>query len=217
MTTTVEPEYDHASGLLQDMIRRNRNGEKFGVYAVCSAHPSVVDAACGSPWRTAQSCLSSRHRARSISSAVTRDRRPINSLSLFTPQLNKRDCEGNACCWAETISGRIRGGSSGLIGVGRVSNYQIVVSSIMGDTGKMNGSFHMQQRSAGFYSGKGNRQPQKKANNSSRTLLQAGAESASLVLRIRKTAWTDFSSGATRRQVRADLTLGRPASHNFKR
>ena len=45
MTTTVEPEYDHASGLLQDMIRRNRNGEKFGLYAVCSAHPSVVDAA----------------------------------------------------------------------------------------------------------------------------------------------------------------------------
>ena len=45
MTTTVEPEYDHASGLLQDMIRRNRNGEKFGLYAVCSAHPSVIDAA----------------------------------------------------------------------------------------------------------------------------------------------------------------------------
>ncbi len=57
---------------------------------------------------------------------------------------------------------------------------QNVVWFIMGGTSKMNSPFHMQQRSAGFYSGKGNRQPQKKANNSSRTLLQAGAESASL-------------------------------------
>lgn len=45
MTTTVEPKHDHASSLLQDVIRCNRNGEKLGVYAVCSAHPSVIDAA----------------------------------------------------------------------------------------------------------------------------------------------------------------------------
>jgi len=38
-----------------------------------------------------------------------------------------------------------------LIGVGRVPNYQIVVSTIMGDTSKMNGPLHMQERSAGFF------------------------------------------------------------------
>jgi D-tagatose-1,6-bisphosphate aldolase subunit GatZ/KbaZ len=45
MTTTLEPNHDHAGSLVQDVIRRNRNGEKLGVYAVCSAHPSVIDAA----------------------------------------------------------------------------------------------------------------------------------------------------------------------------
>jgi hypothetical protein len=38
-----------------------------------------------------------------------------------------------------------------LIGVGRVSNHQIVVSSIMDDTSKMKGLLHMQERSAGFF------------------------------------------------------------------
>jgi D-tagatose-1,6-bisphosphate aldolase subunit GatZ/KbaZ len=45
VTTTVEPKHDHASSLLQDVIRRNRSGEKVGVYSVCSAHPNVIDAA----------------------------------------------------------------------------------------------------------------------------------------------------------------------------
>jgi len=35
--------------------------------------------------------------------------------------------------------------------VGRVSNYQIVVSTIMGYTSKMNGPLHMQERRAGFF------------------------------------------------------------------
>ena len=34
-----------ASERLQEIIHRNRNGEKVGVYAVCSAHPSVLAAA----------------------------------------------------------------------------------------------------------------------------------------------------------------------------
>jgi D-tagatose-1,6-bisphosphate aldolase subunit GatZ/KbaZ len=45
VTTKVEPKHDHASSLLQDVIRRNRSGEKLGVYSVCSAHASVIDAA----------------------------------------------------------------------------------------------------------------------------------------------------------------------------
>jgi D-tagatose-1,6-bisphosphate aldolase subunit GatZ/KbaZ len=38
----VDPEPKGASERLQEIIRRNRNGEKAGVYAVCSAHPSVI-------------------------------------------------------------------------------------------------------------------------------------------------------------------------------
>src|ERR1019366_4449888 len=44
-----------------------------------------------------------------------------------------------------------KGRNPGLIGVERVPNYQIVVSSIMSDTSKMNGPLHMQQRRAGFF------------------------------------------------------------------
>lgn len=42
---TVEPKHHHATSILQDVIRRNRSDEKLGVYSVCSAHPSVIDAA----------------------------------------------------------------------------------------------------------------------------------------------------------------------------
>jgi D-tagatose-1,6-bisphosphate aldolase subunit GatZ/KbaZ len=38
----VDPQYTSASQRLQEMIHRNRRGEKVGVYAVCSAHPSVI-------------------------------------------------------------------------------------------------------------------------------------------------------------------------------
>jgi D-tagatose-1,6-bisphosphate aldolase subunit GatZ/KbaZ len=41
----VEPEFKNASQRLQDILRRNRRGERVGVYAVCSAHPSVIAAA----------------------------------------------------------------------------------------------------------------------------------------------------------------------------
>jgi len=41
----VDPQYTSASQRLQEMIHRNRRGEKVGVYAVCSAHPSVIAAA----------------------------------------------------------------------------------------------------------------------------------------------------------------------------
>jgi D-tagatose-1,6-bisphosphate aldolase subunit GatZ/KbaZ len=41
----VDPQYNSASQRLQEMIHRNRRGEKVGVYAVCSAHPSVIAAA----------------------------------------------------------------------------------------------------------------------------------------------------------------------------
>ncbi len=41
----MEPEPKGASERLQEITRRNRNGEKGGVYAVCSAHPSVIVAA----------------------------------------------------------------------------------------------------------------------------------------------------------------------------
>jgi D-tagatose-1,6-bisphosphate aldolase subunit GatZ/KbaZ len=41
----VEPQPKGASERLQDIIRRNRRSEKLGVYAVCSAHPSVIAAA----------------------------------------------------------------------------------------------------------------------------------------------------------------------------
>ena len=39
----------------------------------------------------------------------------------------------------------------GLIGEERVSNYQIVLSSIMGDTSKMNGPLHMRERRASLF------------------------------------------------------------------
>lgn len=39
------PKHNRATVRLQDLIRRNRSGDRVGVYAVCSAHPSVIDAA----------------------------------------------------------------------------------------------------------------------------------------------------------------------------
>jgi D-tagatose-1,6-bisphosphate aldolase subunit GatZ/KbaZ len=41
----VEARTDNASRRLQDVVHRNRRGETAGVYAVCSAHPSVIAAA----------------------------------------------------------------------------------------------------------------------------------------------------------------------------
>jgi D-tagatose-1,6-bisphosphate aldolase subunit GatZ/KbaZ len=41
----VEPQPKNASARLQQIIGRNRRGENVGVYAVCSAHPSVIAAA----------------------------------------------------------------------------------------------------------------------------------------------------------------------------
>jgi D-tagatose-1,6-bisphosphate aldolase subunit GatZ/KbaZ len=41
----VKTDSQTSSELLQTRIRRNRDGEKVGVYAVCSAHPSVIEAA----------------------------------------------------------------------------------------------------------------------------------------------------------------------------
>ncbi len=41
----MEPQPKNASERLQEIIGRNRGGEKVGVYAVCSAHPSVIAAA----------------------------------------------------------------------------------------------------------------------------------------------------------------------------
>jgi D-tagatose-1,6-bisphosphate aldolase subunit GatZ/KbaZ len=41
----VDSQPKSANERLQEIIRRNRNGEKVGVYAVCSAHPSVIAAA----------------------------------------------------------------------------------------------------------------------------------------------------------------------------
>jgi D-tagatose-1,6-bisphosphate aldolase subunit GatZ/KbaZ len=41
----VQPQPKSASERLQEVIRRNRRSEKVGVYAVCSAHPSVIAAA----------------------------------------------------------------------------------------------------------------------------------------------------------------------------
>ena len=41
----MEPQPKGASERLQEIIRRNRIGERVGVYAVCSAHPSVIAAA----------------------------------------------------------------------------------------------------------------------------------------------------------------------------
>jgi D-tagatose-1,6-bisphosphate aldolase subunit GatZ/KbaZ len=41
----VDSQPKSASERLQEIIRRNRNGENVGVYAVCSAHPSVIAAA----------------------------------------------------------------------------------------------------------------------------------------------------------------------------
>jgi D-tagatose-1,6-bisphosphate aldolase subunit GatZ/KbaZ len=41
----VESRIANANQRLQDIVRRNRNGERVGVYSVCSAHPSVIAAA----------------------------------------------------------------------------------------------------------------------------------------------------------------------------
>jgi D-tagatose-1,6-bisphosphate aldolase subunit GatZ/KbaZ len=41
----VDAQPKSATERLQEIIRRNRNGEKVGLYAVCSAHPSVIAAA----------------------------------------------------------------------------------------------------------------------------------------------------------------------------
>lgn len=40
----MESQPHHASALLENVIQRNRRGEKLGVYSICSAHPSVIDA-----------------------------------------------------------------------------------------------------------------------------------------------------------------------------
>ncbi len=45
MRPTMEPRPKNASERLREIIRRNRRSEKVGVYAVCSAHPSVIAAA----------------------------------------------------------------------------------------------------------------------------------------------------------------------------
>jgi len=37
-------QHDHTSARLRDVVRRNRRGERLGVYSICSAHPSVIDA-----------------------------------------------------------------------------------------------------------------------------------------------------------------------------
>ena len=42
--TTEESKHDLASLRLQDVIRRNRQSERLGVYSICSAHPDVIDA-----------------------------------------------------------------------------------------------------------------------------------------------------------------------------
>src|SRR5580704_12564834 len=41
----VETRSENASQRLQDVVRRNRRGERIGVCSVCSAHPSVIEAA----------------------------------------------------------------------------------------------------------------------------------------------------------------------------
>lgn len=41
----MEARTDNAGQRLQDVVHRNRRSERVGVYAVCSAHPSVIDAA----------------------------------------------------------------------------------------------------------------------------------------------------------------------------
>jgi len=41
----VDARTDNASQQLQNIVRRNRQSEKAGIYAVCSAHPSVIAAA----------------------------------------------------------------------------------------------------------------------------------------------------------------------------
>lgn len=41
----MEPSLKGASARLHEIIRRNRSGERIGLYAVCSAHPSVLAAA----------------------------------------------------------------------------------------------------------------------------------------------------------------------------
>ena len=45
MRPTMDPRPKNASERLREIIRRNRRSEKVGVYAVCSAHPSVIAAA----------------------------------------------------------------------------------------------------------------------------------------------------------------------------
>ncbi len=40
----MERRNETAGARLQDLIRRNRQGEQAGVYSICSAHPSVIDA-----------------------------------------------------------------------------------------------------------------------------------------------------------------------------
>ena len=41
----METRSENASQRLQDVVRRNRRGERIGVCSVCSAHPSVIEAA----------------------------------------------------------------------------------------------------------------------------------------------------------------------------
>ena len=94
----MEPQPKNASERLQEIIGRNRGGEKVGVYAVCSAHPSVIAAAVQQAIEDDQFCTSNRHRARSISWAATPDKLRLSSLSLFTPKRSKLDFLSNECC-----------------------------------------------------------------------------------------------------------------------
>ena len=40
----MEPRTERAANVLRDVIRRNRSGERVGIYSICSAHPSVIHA-----------------------------------------------------------------------------------------------------------------------------------------------------------------------------
>jgi D-tagatose-1,6-bisphosphate aldolase subunit GatZ/KbaZ len=43
----IQPRHQTASEALQDIVKSNRAAGKGGIYAVCSAHPAVIDAAIG--------------------------------------------------------------------------------------------------------------------------------------------------------------------------
>jgi len=77
----IEKRGHNASASLQDVLIRNRLSGKGGVYAVCSAHPWVIDASIKQAIEN-DSALHVESTSSQVNRAGTADRRQVSSPNL---------------------------------------------------------------------------------------------------------------------------------------